>query len=164
MENEYDTREWEFSGSEYESRQETKRFTMTGLYPVIIADAEYIGKDAEGLFADSFRIKIVGIDGEFADAEANLRYWMKDNRTGQDNWRSKNTLVGLGKALFGPDFKGIPHPEDMKQRLCLAEVTVKPTEVGTPGFAKVYHFTSIDDYYEIFAVKPQYFRRKGVNV
>lgn len=163
MAEEYGTRDWQFSGEEYEAREVTKRFTQTGLYPVIISNAQYFDKDTEGTYANSFQIEITGIEGETADAVASLRYWMTDNKTGQENWRTKNTLIGLGKALFGPDFKGIPHPDDMKERLCFAEVTVKPKEDGSPGFARVYHFTSIDDYYEVFATKPQYFRRKSAN-
>ena len=105
----------------------------------------------------------MGIDGEAADAVCNLRYWMRDNRSGQANWRSKNTLVGLGKALFGPDFKGIPHPNDMVGRVCIANVVVKPKEDGTPGFPRVYSFDEIEDYYEVFVTKPQHFRRKGAS-
>lgn len=161
MADEYGTKVWEFSDMELsEGKDNIKRFTQTGLYPVIITEAEYIGKDAEGLYANSFHIKIVCIDGEFADAECELRYWMTDNRTGKENWRSKNTLVGLGKALFGPDFKGIPHPDDMVGRVCFAEVTVKPKDDDTIAYPRVYHFTDIDDYYSLFSMKPQYFREK----
>lgn len=152
----YGTKSWEFSN--IEASEDIKRFTVTGLYPVIIKSAEYVAPNVEGMFANSFSITIVGIDGAGADAEATLRYWMTDSKTGRDNWRSRNTLVGLGKALFGPDFKGIPHPDDMIGRVCLAEVTVKPTDDGTVAYPKVYHFTDIDDYYEIFTVKPQWFR------
>lgn len=157
MADDYGTKEWEFS--DITEDDDTKRFTQTGLYPVIITDAEYIGKDVEGIFANSFHIKIVCIDGEFADAECELRYWMTDNRTGKENWRTKNTLLGLGKALFGPDFKGIPHPDDMVGRVCFAEITVKPTDDGK-AFPRVYHFTDIDDYYSLYSTKPQYFREK----
>lgn len=157
MADDYGTKEWEFS--DLTEGGDTKRFTQTGLYPVIITEAEYIGKDVEGTFANSFHIKIVCIDGEFADAECELRYWMTDNRTGKENWRTKNTLLGLGKALFGPDFKGIPHPDDMVGRVCFAEITVKPTDDGK-AFPRVYHFTDIDDYYSLFSMKPQYFREK----
>ena len=153
---EFETIKWEFSDMVESS--DRKKFTNSGLYPVIIKDAKYFGPDTEGLYANSFQITIVGIDGDGADAEAVLRYWMKDAKTGQENWRTKNTLVGLGKALFGPDFKGIPHPEDMKERVCLAEVTVKPNDDGSPGFPRVYHFMEIDDYYEVYATKPQHFR------
>lgn len=159
MADDYGTKEWEFSDMELSKGDDTKRFTQTGLYPVIITDAEYIGKDVEGIYANSFHIKIVCIDGEFADAECELRYWMTDNRTGKENWRTKNTLLGLGKALFGPDFKGIPHPEDMVGRVCFAEVTIKPTDDGK-AFPRVYHFTDIDDYYSVFSEKPQYYREK----
>lgn len=154
----YETIEWQFS--DCETKDSTKRFTTTGLYPVLIKSAEYFGPEVEGLYANSFQISIVGIDGETADAEASLRYWMTDARSGQENWRTKNTLVGLGKAIFGPEFKGIPHPDDMVGRVCLAEVTVKPKEDGTPGFARVYHFCDIDDYYEVYTTKPQHFRRR----
>lgn len=154
----YETISWEYSDAE--AIEEVKSFTQSGAYPVIITEAEYTPKDAEGLFADSFRIKIVGIDGEAADAVCNLRYWMRDNRSGQANWRSKNTLVGLGKALFGPDFKGIPHPNDMVGRVCIANVVVKPKEDGSAGFPRVYSFEEIEDYYEVFVTKPQHFRRR----
>lgn len=155
----YGTKEWEFST--VTEKDDIKRFSTTGMYPVIIRNAQYFGPEVEGVYANSFLIEIVGIEGDVADAEAKLRYWLKDSKTGQDNWRTRNTLCGLGKALFGPEFGGIPHPDDMKDRVCLAEVTVKPQEDGSPGYPRVYHFTDIDDYYEVYTTKPQYFRRRA---
>lgn len=156
----YGLKEWKFSNIEIPENVDKKRFTQTGLYPVIITNSEYFDENTEGIFANSFHLTLVCIDGEFADAECDVRYWLVDKKTGKDNWRTKNTLKGLGKALFGPDYNGIPHPEDMVGRVCYAEVTVKPKDDGSIGFPHVYHFTDIDDYYSVFSAKPQYYREK----
>ena len=152
----YGTKTWQYSKIE---APETKRFTTTGMYPVLIKDAKFFGPEVEGTYANTIMITVVGIDGDVADAEAQLRYWIKDSKTGLDNRNTLNTLCGLGKALFGPEFGGVPHPDDMIGAVCLAEVIIKPTDDGK-AYPRVYHFTDIDDYYEIYSTRPQHFRRR----
>lgn len=130
---------WAYSNEEVEG--DTYIQPVEGLQYLQINKAE--------LDESTARYKL-GLKSLSNNAYLNLSYWLDqvDQETGQPvpDPKSRRVLISLKRALYGPEAKGIPHPNDIIGCVVLAEVKMQPTKKDpSKVYPRIYDYKPVPE-------------------
>lgn len=152
---EYKQTEWSFSNVKFDD----EAVFTDGPKTVKILSAEYNDENADEAKRYTYNLRIQCIEeGPCEGATANLRYWLKDKKTAQDNKNTIGWLCSLGKAIFAEESTGVPAPCDIIGAVCIADIKMKDSEDGRK-YPRVYHFMPASDDFALYSDIKQYFRK-----
>ena len=141
--------EWEYSN---EVEKDTSRAQVEpGDRYLYVKDA-YMSQDKNGY--DTYEIQFEDLTNH---AVFTIRNWLyttdRDTNNVIPNQGTRNTLIGLGKALAGPGSHiGIPNPVDIKGGVVLGIV-----KFNKNGYPVIYEYRPVDEDIAVLADIDQYY-------